>query len=80
MKSFCKDLKQRVTKIINYEKKMITLKIEESKSYHKQKMCYICKINFSIDCDDQKYYKVRDYCHFTGKYRGAGTKYQTKFL
>ena len=43
-------------------------------------MCYICKINFSIDCDDQKCYKVRDYCHFTGKYRGAGTKYQTKFL
>ena len=43
-------------------------------------MCYTCKINFSIDCDDQKYYKVRYYCHFTGKYRGVGTKYQTKFL
>ena len=35
MKSFCTDLKQHVTKIINYEKKMITLKTEEIKSYHK---------------------------------------------
>ena len=31
--------------------------------------CYdVMKI--SIDYDDKKYYKVRDYCH-TGKYRGA---------
>ena len=27
---------------------------------------------FSTDDDDnKKYYKVRDHCHFTGKYRGA---------
>ena len=44
MKKFCKDLKKHATKIINYEKKeMIPLTIEKSKSYHDQKLCYICK-------------------------------------
>ena len=42
MKSFCKDLKEDVTKIIDYEKKeMIPLTIEESQSYHEQNTCYI---------------------------------------
>ena len=48
---------------------MITLTIEENKSYLKQKTCYICKKEFSSN--DKKYYKVRDHCHYTGKYRGA---------
>ena len=37
----------------------------------KQKICYICKKGFSIDDDNKKYFKVRDHCHFTRKYRGA---------
>ena len=42
MKNFCKDLREHVTKIINYEKKeMIPLTDKENKSYHKQKPCYI---------------------------------------
>ena len=51
------------------KKEMITLTIEENKSYHEQKVCYICKKEFRID--DKKYYKVRDHCHHTGKYKGA---------
>ena len=71
MKRFCKDLKEHATKIINYEKKeMITLAVKESKSYHTQKVCYICKKGFSTDDDNQKY-EVRDHCHYTGKYRGT---------
>ena len=36
----------------------------EEKIYHnKQKICYICQKEFSN--------KVRDHCHYTGKYRGA---------
>ena len=36
MKRFCKDLKEHVTKIINYEKKeMIPLTDEKNKSYEK---------------------------------------------
>ena len=71
MKKFCEDLRKHVTKIIDCEKKeMIQLTNKENKSYHKQKVYYICKKN-SIDYDDKRYYKVRDHCHYTGKYRGA---------
>ena len=67
MKKFCKNLREHATKIINYEKKkMISLTTEE-KIYHKeQEIFYICKKEF-----DEKNYKVRDHCHYTGKYRGA---------
>ena len=70
MKKFSKDLREHATKIINYEKKkMILLKTEE-KIYHNEKeICYICKKEF--DKKNKKYYKVRDHCHYTGKYRGA---------
>ena len=45
---------------------------EEDKSYKKQKVCYICKKEFRKDDDDsKKYHKVRDHCHYTGKFRGA---------
>ena len=55
-----------------YEKKeIIPLTDEENKSCKKQKACYICKKGFSTDDDNKKYHKVRDHCHYTGKYRGA---------
>ena len=73
MERFCKDLQEHAKKIINYEEKeTIPLTDEESKSYNKkQKVCYICKKGFSTDSDNKKYHKVRDHCHYTGKYRGA---------
>ena len=68
----CNDLKENATKIINHEKKeMIALTDEENKSYKKQKVCYVCKRRFSTDNDNEKYHKVRDQCHYTGKYGGA---------
>ena len=70
MKKFCKDLRMRATKIINYEKKkMIPLTIKEKIHYNEQEICYICKKEF--DNNDKKHYKVRDHCHYTGKSRGA---------
>ena len=51
---------------------MIPLADEENESYQKQKACCICKKGFSTDDDNKKYHKVRDHCHYTGKYRGAG--------
>ena len=33
-------------------------------------MLYMQK-KFSIDDGNKKYHKVRDHCHYTGKYRGA---------
>ena len=72
MKMFCKDLKDQAMKIINYEKKeMIPLTDEEKESYENQKICHICEKEFSTDNKDKKNHKVRDHCHYTGKYRGA---------
>ena len=66
MKIFCKDLKDQAMKIINSEKKeMIPLTNEEKESYENQEICHICKKEFNNDN------KVRDHCHYTGKYRGA---------
>ena len=68
MKKFCEDLKKHVTRIINYEKKeMILLTKEEEKIHRRQKKCYICKKRLSAD--NKKYQKVKDHCHYTGKYR-----------
>ena len=54
---------------------MIPLTNAEIKSYEKQKVCYICEKTF---CDDKSkkskydlYHKVRDHCHYTGKFRRA---------
>ena len=70
MKKFCKDFREHATKIINYEKKkMILLTTEEKIHYNEQEICYICKKEF--DKSNKKHYKVRDHCHYTGKYRGA---------
>ena len=70
MKKFCKDLRTHATKIINYvKKKMIPLTTKAEIYHNKQKICYICKKEF--DTNDEKYYKVRDHCHYTGKFRRA---------
>ena len=70
MKKFCKDLREHSIKIINYEKKkMIPLTTKKEIYYNRQKVCYICKKEF--DTNDKKQQKVRDHCHYTGKYRGA---------
>ena len=44
MKTFCKDLREQATKIINYEKKkMISLTKKEKIDYNEQEICYIQK-------------------------------------
>ena len=40
----------------------------KKKSIMKNKVCYICEKEFNTD---KKYCKVRDHCHYTGKFRGA---------
>ena len=70
MKNFCPDLREHATKNINYEKKaMIPLTKEEKKIHREQKVCFICKKGLSTDDNYKKYQKVRDHCHYTGKYR-----------
>ena len=60
MKTFCKDLREHSTKIINYKKKkMISLTTEEKVHYNKQKVCYICKKEFDIS--NKKHHKLKDH-------------------
>ena len=62
-------------KIINYEKKeMISLTDEKNKSYEEYEVCHICIEMFCADEDDENYRnrkKVKDHCHYTGKFRVA---------
>ena len=66
----------KIMKIINYEKKeMISLTYKEKEAHENQNICYICEQEFCMDENNKKEFKlnqkVRDHCHYTGKYRGA---------
>ena len=53
---------------------MVRLTHEENNFCKKQEACYICKEKFCMDKDDKDYIdrkKVKDHCHYTGKFRGA---------
>ena len=54
---------------------MIPLTDNENKFYEEQKECHICQKEFCYDKNEKKkfkiYQKVRDHCHYTGKFRGA---------
>ena len=71
----CKIIEEWPTEIINHEKKeMISLTHEENNFYNKQEICYMCKEKFCMDKNDKNYInkrKVKDHCHYTGKFRGA---------
>ena len=59
---------KNIYKKFSFPKKMI-FGNDEKTEYDKTTKCWICNGEFS-DKDD-KYKKVRDHCHFTGKFRGA---------
>ena len=70
LKKFIKDFKKHVIRIINYEKKeVIPSTKKEQKMHTKAKACHICKEGFNTDVNNEKYHKVKDHCHYTGKYR-----------
>ena len=76
IKRFCRDLKELGTEIVNYEQReMIPLTDNENRSYEEQKKCHICQKGFCYNKNEEKKYKlykkVRDHCHFTGKFREA---------
>ena len=77
MEIFCKDLKDQTMKIINHEKKkIIPLTGAEKEAHENQKNCYICENQFCTNKNNEKEskklkQKVRDHCHYTGKYRGV---------
>ena len=62
-------------KIINTPQKSMTpLSDEGNRKHERSNKCDICNKKFIYDKEDKKYheyYKVRDHCHYAGKYRGA---------
>ena len=73
MKKFCESLREHANRIIHFKKrKMLPLTIKELKSHEDTKVCYLCEIYFIKKLFNNKNYrKVRDHCHYTGKYRVA---------
>ena len=51
--------------------KPLKLISQEEKDFQSATECHICEQKLSIDKKTGKILKVRDHCHFTGKYRGA---------
>ena len=56
---------KRIQKKFDFSAKMIPLTKEEQYEFENASVCWICQKEFG----ESK--KVRDHCHFTGKYRGA---------
>ena len=55
--------------IANIPKRFIIFKDKEREQFNKETRCWICKGEF--DDKDKNKKKVKDHCHFTGRYRGA---------
>ena len=72
MKKFYEPLREQALKTIDFKKKkMKPLTKEQQQSYEKTKICYTCKEKFkNKHLKGKKYRKVRDHCHYTGKYIG----------
>ena len=73
MKKFCKSLREDAKRIIGFEKKKnVTVNKQRVKITQRRKsMLYSRKIFYKKLFRDISYWKVRDLCHYTGKYRGA---------
>ena len=51
--------------------KPLKLTPEEEKDFKSAKVCHICEQEVLVFEKTGEIFKVRDHCHFTGKYRGA---------
>ena len=63
---FVKLLEEDIKMIANIPPKKMIITDKEREQYENETRCWICKGEFD---DDDK--KVKDHCHFTGRYRGA---------
>ena len=67
MKRFYGPLREHATNVIKLEKKkMLLLTKRELQLHHDPTTCYIREKKFAKDKNHQK---IRDHCHYTGKYR-----------
>ena len=73
MKEFCNTMSEAVMKLYDKHfrsKVPINMSPKDKKDYNSNKICHLCSKRFYPD-SNEIYQKVRDHCHFTGKYRGA---------
>ena len=74
MEKFVEWLEKDVREITNIPKKKMVFSKEEANQFNRATECWICKDEFD-DIPNEKGYKknekVKDHCHFTGRYRGA---------
>ena len=74
---FCKKINEIRDEIKEkmQEKKEIEMTDEDKKDFETATHCFICgdkfKNSYKNEKEAEKYKKVRDHCHFTGKYRGC---------
>ena len=66
---FLKYLEEDIKMIANIPKKKIIFGKKEEERYNEETKCWICKGEF--DDKDKNKEKVKDHCHYTGRYRGA---------
>ena len=72
MRSICQSLGEHAKSIIDFEKKKnVTVTKKELKSYEDAKESYLWKIFLKKLTEDINHHKVRDHCHYTGKYIGV---------
>ena len=73
MSKFCESLKEHVKNIMDFEKKkMLPLTKEKLKSNQYAKVHYICEKRILKELSNSiSYRRVKDHCHYTGKYRGV---------
>ena len=67
--AFLKYLEEDIKMIANIPKKKIIFGEKEKERYNEETRCWICKGEF--DDKDKNKEKVKDHCHYTGRYRGA---------
>ena len=66
---YLKQLPKRFTRITTKKPKPLKLTKKEQEEFDKAEFCHICSEElYDVSV---KMLKVRDHCHFTGKYRGA---------
>ena len=63
----CENLYQTFYDKFRYSKEIV-MNCDDEFDYETSTICWLCEKE--IDDNDPKNYKVRDHCHYTGKYRG----------
>ena len=73
-KKVCISLREHAANVINFEKKKMLLLTEKELNLHQNSTVYLQKKFIEKLAKDKNYWKARDHCYFTSKYRGAAHK------